>query len=246
MTNTTRIRTSLWILAMFLAIGAVVLGAKRLQSDPVSLETYSAPPEIAGEVRSALSAALAGNPALKPLGRVTLMPNGRLVVTAPQSIQRGVRRIIDDIIQNKPAPTPTIGFDVWVVTATPGAAVTAADLAEVEPALAVIRESRGPLAFALLEKLSTKARSGEEESHVRGKNAELEVGASLRKGTNNDSLVAAKLRVVVWQGKTPMHLEAHTEIRPGELLVAGQSALGGTPSTGGPDKQIYYIVRATL
>jgi hypothetical protein len=41
----------------------------------------------------------------------------------------------------------------------------------------------------------------------------------------------------------PGHITAQTELRPGELLVLGQSSL---PDKGGTDRQLYYIVRATL
>jgi hypothetical protein len=166
-----------------------------------------------------------------------------------------VARIIRDITDNKPGPTPTIGFEVWAVAATPGAnAPPAAGLAEVEPALAVIRKARGPMNFELLEKLETTARSGADDSQIRGAVSQMQVRASLRKAADDKPVVAAKIRISVEanRGDPPASLDAQTEIPPGELLVIGQSGLasprsfGNQPATPQPNRQIYYIVRASL
>jgi hypothetical protein len=212
--------------------------------------SYEVRPEIASEVHSALTAALSRGEVLQPLGRVTLMPSGRLLVTAPASVQAGVGHIVDEVAKSAPAPTPTLRFDSWTVTATPGATVNvSADLAEIEPALAVIRKTKGPASFQLLEKLSTVTRAGH-TSEVRGARSQLEVQASLRQGEDKQQLVTARLEIAtnaVWgQPGTGVSLEAQAEMRPGELLVVGQSALSGAPNAPRTDSQVYYIVRATL
>jgi hypothetical protein len=232
------------------ALGAVLLfAAGRLREhDPVTLQTYEVAPEIASELRSALTSAFLREP-LMPLGRVNLLPNGRLLVTAPESLQAGVRRLIREIGAKGPGPTPAIRFETWIVAATPGAlAQPSADLAEIEPALAVIRRNKGELRFSLLEKLSTVARAGHEGSEVRGASARMEVQATLRNAGGDQPVVAAKLEIAVQEtwGRpgSGVSLEAQTELRPGELLVVGQSS--GPQDTAGRDSQVYYVVRATL
>lgn len=237
-------RGVLWFIVVLLAAAALFFGLQKLRSDPVVLQSYKVSPEIAGEARSALAGGLWRGETIAPLGQVTMMPNGHLLVTAPRSVQRGVAQIIKDIEENKPGPTPTIGFEVWVVAASPGSQAGATGLlTEVRPALDVIDKARGPLNFELLEKLTTLARSGQ-ESEIRGANARLEVEASLR-SAGQEPVVAAKVEVQVSGRNGNAALEAHTEMRPGELLVIGQSSLG-QPHTSGSNSQIYYIVRATL
>jgi hypothetical protein len=222
-------------------------GVQRLQADPVVLQNYNVPPEIAGEVNSSLARALDGG-----LGRVTMMPNGRLVVSARSSVQKGVADVIRDVTQNKPGPTPTIGFDVWVVTATPGNGATSEGLTEIEPALAAIRKNKGAQNFELRDKLSTLLQSGQQPGRAKSGLSQMEIRASLRKGADNQPTVAARFDIDILRsdliGVSLASLNAQSELRPGELLVLGQSALAspsppGTPQT---NKQVYYIVRATL
>jgi len=245
-------RVVIWVVAAILLFMAAYFGLHRQRDDPVVLESYTVPAEIAGEVRNALAGALWHGNDSPPLGQVTLMPNGRLVVTAPASVQEGVSRVIHDVIENKPGPTPAITFDVWIVTAAPGndsqagKAQAAESLAEIGPALGAIQKAKGPLRFELLEKLSTVARTGRDKSKVRGAQAFMEVDASLRTAEDNQQMVAAKLQMGVMGLGWNSNLEAQSEMRPGELLVVGQSALGSPPGSPPSNKQLYYIVRATL
>ncbi|MEO8307961.1 MAG: hypothetical protein ABI616_07965 [Pseudomonadota bacterium] len=240
----------LWVSTIVLAAVALFVAGKRVRNDdPVILQSYEVPQEIASELQLTLTTALrrGANDALA-LGQVTLAPNGHLLVTAPVSVQAGVRKIIGEIAEAKPVPTPTIGFDAWIVTAGPGnnARVSNA-LAEIEPALAVIRKTKGPVSFTLIEKLSTEGLSGHEASQVRGALSNMQIQATLRKGEGNKQVVAAKVRLSVdVRPGSAVALEAQTEMRPGELLIVGQSAVLDPRDGKTADAQVYYIVRATL
>jgi hypothetical protein len=244
-------KVALWMITMVLLVTAIWFGIRKVGDDPVVLESYQVSPEISSEVRQALANALWRGDKEAPLGQVTLMPNGQLLVTAPATVQRGVARIIDDIAAIKPAPTPTIGFDLWIVTGTPagstqrGATAQGEALPEIEPALAAIREAKGAQTFELLEKLTISTRSGQDDSSIRGAAAQMKVRSSLRKGADGQPLVAAKLQLAIFGQGVMSQLEAQSEMRPGELLVVGQSAYG-TVTSPKSDRQLYYIVRASL
>ena len=110
----------LWMVAAVLLFMAAFFGLSRLRDDSVELRSYEVPTEIGEEVANALAGALWRGDSAPAIGQVRRLTNGRLLVTAPASVQNSVGRIIDDIIKNKPGPTPSIGFEMWVVSAGPG------------------------------------------------------------------------------------------------------------------------------
>ena len=242
----------LWGVAAVLAVAALFFVTNRAQDDePIVLRSYEVPRELVSELHRALGSALWRGQDVAPLGQVTLLPNGHLLVTAPASVQAGVHRIIGEIRESKPGPTPTIRFDAWIVAATPGAAMQEPDaLAEIEPALAVIRKAKGSMNFRLLEKLSTLTRSGHDESEVKGALSQMKIQASLRKAAGDQQVVAARVEIgfgSAWGNPAnSVSLDAEAELPPGELLVVGQSAMAAPVNGPKPDAQVYYILRATL
>jgi hypothetical protein len=207
------------------------------------LRSYDVRPEIAREVEGALMTALSPGNGF-PYGRVNLSPSGQLLVIAPPSIQKGVEQILNEVASRKPAATPSIRFEAWLVTASPGAPADSPGLKEIEPALHAVEQSRGPARFELLEKLSTQTQSGQ-TSNVRGERASLSVTGSLRRDSKDQPVVAASvlLSTNASHGDAAPSIKAQTEVRPGELLVLGQSGLSEGAVT---DRALYYIVRATL
>src|SRR6185503_4358604 len=136
-------RGVLWFV-IGLAVAAVPFYLYRTTSTNRGLvvRSYAVAPGIAREVTSALSDSLMLSGA-----RVSLLPDGRVVVTASESVQQGVEQLLADVAAQKPTPTPTIHFEAWLVSAVPGAASDEPALAEVAPALADIQKSRGPQRF---------------------------------------------------------------------------------------------------
>jgi len=247
----------------WLATGAVLATATMLATqvrrgtEAVVLRSYDVRPELASEISSALGRSLAGGKDKDgiPYGQVTLSPNGQLLVTAPPSVQRGVAKVLEDIEAREPLPTPTIRFEAWLVAASPGNHVDSPNLEELEPALHAVEQSRGSMHFELLEKLSTQVRSGQ-GSKIEGQRSTMEVNTSLRSNGKDQPLVAARVGLQLMPSSageynssnvfTPgrgTKLEAQTEMRPGELLVVGQSSL---PDKSSPARELYYIVRASL
>jgi hypothetical protein len=243
---------------LWFAIGAAVVAVPilllqhktGLPRDPVVMRTYPVAPDIQGEMKFALTEALA------PSGwRVSLPADGLLLVNAPQSVQTDVEGILAQVAARKPAPTPAIHFEIWLVSATPGTGATANNetgLVEVRPALAGIQKSLGPLHFDLIEKLALQALAGNEDSQIEGAHFGMRVTPTLRHDTRGDPVIAAKFRVHAHTPNCggpncPGSLNALAEFPPGQLLVIGQSGLPGRPDTlSTSEPAVYYIVRASL
>jgi hypothetical protein len=238
-------RSLAWLATgVVLAIGVMLATQGQRGPETAVLRSYEVKPEIAVEVSNALRTAL--GPGTTATGQVTLSPSGQLLVTAPPSVQQGVAKILEDIASRKPPSTPTIRFEAWLVTASAGERVDSPNLKELEPALRAVEGTKGPMRFELLEKLSTQVRSGQ-RSQIKGLHSELEVNTSLRRDSKDQPLIAARIQLRISYGDSMpgrgSGLEAQTEMRPGELLVVGQSSLADKSA---PDRELYYIVRAAL
>jgi hypothetical protein len=242
-------RSLVWfVIGVVLAAGLGLLAARWRAPAPETnvLRSYDVRPEIANELDSALRAALSPNIGFQ-YGRVTLSPSGQLLVIAPPSIQKGVEQILKEVAAREPPRTPSIHFEAWLVTASPGTPADSPNLKEIEPALHALEQSKGPARFELLEKLSTQTRSGQESS-VQGDHALVSVTGSLLRGNKDQPIIAALLSLNMHSSSHAPHgpppfIKAQTELRPGELLVLGQSNWSDGPDA---DRALYYIVRATL
>jgi hypothetical protein len=241
--------------ALWFAIGLVVAAAAFFllrprqppaQAIPV-VRSYVVRPEIANEMRNALSDAFG-----MTLWKVSVTSDGRLLVNAPESVQKGVESLLADVAAKKPAPTPSIQFEVWMVSAVPGsasAADSAAALADVSAALVDIQKARGPLRFELIEKLALHVQAGD-DGEMQGARSEMRIVPTVRNDDKGDPVIAAKVSVKLMpraNGAAQGSLRALTELRPSQFLVIGQSSLPGKGAPeSAPDGQVYYIVRATL
>jgi hypothetical protein len=248
-------RSILWfVVGVLVACASFVLLRPDLVSNSVTIESYPVRPEIARELHSVLRAALASaSKEGTPLARVSLLPNGQLLVTAPASVQKGVQRILAEVESKQPEATPSIRFEAWLVKAKRGTQGEAANLTEVQPALDAISKAQGaPLHFELLENLSTRTRTGADESLIQGSHAGMKLElATVRRNDKNEPIIAADLRI--WLSTVELSIPGRAiktlaELRPGELLVVGQSGLAevATAAPPGEEPQLYYIVRASI
>ena len=249
-------RSLAWLATGVVLAIAVMLATRSWRgSETVVLRSYDVKPEISMEISNALRATLAGGKEGVPYGQVTLSPSGQLLVTAPPSVQQGVAKILEDVASRKPPSTPTIRFEAWLVAASPGDRVDSPKLKELEPALRAVEESKGSMRFELLEKLSTQVRSGQ-SSEIQGQRSSMEVNTSLRRDSKDQPLIAARIELYLpplssggfnssgaFNPMLGSGLKAQTEMRPGELLVVGQSSLSDKSA---PDRELYYIIRAAL
>lgn len=247
-------RPLLWFL-IGLAVAAVPLFLlHRDQQSETVVRSYSVAPEIAREMKGALSEALSARTKDGvPIGNVSQTPDGQILVTAPESVQKGVQQILAEVAAKKLPSTPTIHFEFWLVsaTATAGAGSNEPDpgLAEISSALGDIQRSKGALHFELVENLALQARAGDNNSEVQGARVSLQVNPSIRYDEKGEPVIAAFINVrtaprpgIAFSNNS---LRALTELRPGQLLVVGQGTMPGYEPTERVG-QVYYIVRATL
>lgn len=236
------------------AVALVTVLAQRRSTDenqPLIVRSYEVKPEIAQEMRVALESAIALGRNNHPVGHVTLSPNGRLLVTAPESVQRGVASILEEVAHQELTPTPSINFEVWLVSAQSGVPNADAAVAEVEPALTEIAKIKGATRFDIWEKLSTRVRAGQ-RSKISGMHASMMVVPSMRRSGTAEPMIAAEVEIVSNPRRSPSAGDARigtqVELRPGELLVLGQSGFEidtNNPQSAAP-QQLYYILRASL
>lgn len=208
------------------------------------MRSYYVQGDHADEVRNALQSSLRGSEDDKHyLGRVTLAPNGQLIVTAPESIHRGVEELLNDVLAHSPGPTPTIKLEAWFVRGSATAGTSDATLNEIQPALTAIADAQGLRQFQLIEKLTLHVRAGQ-EGDVQGAHSVMRVEPTVRRASKEQSTVFTKLSLSLM--RSGARLNAEMDMKPGELLVLGQSAYVKEGSNSGDEQMLYYVVRATL
>jgi hypothetical protein len=213
------------------------------RSGATVMRSYVVQGDHADEVRAALQSSLRTGDDKQFLGRVTLAPNGQLIVTAPESIQRGVAKLLDDVLSMSPGPTPTIKLEAWFVRAGAAGGETDPRLAEVQPALDAIQAAQSAGSFHLIEKLTLHSRAGH-HGEVEGIHGQFMAEPSVRRDGNKQAAVSSSIQLRIERIDAGLRVEV--ELTPGELLVLGQSAYAeGDPATATP-QTLYYIVRATL
>jgi hypothetical protein len=248
------------IIAAF-AVGVLLVGVGRLawmesrRTEGPMLRSYEVPQDIAQEVRDALATALsAPGKDHASLGTVIVGPGGRLIVTATPEIQAGVDRIIKDITSRELPPTPSVAYDVWIITGSPASAPARGGEVPTElgPALESLRKARGDLKFALLEHFSTRSRSGREKSEVSGASAEIELETKVQRGPDGRPRVEADIEIEGYERfvpgqppAAPFGIKSQVTLVPGEFLVIGQS-LSRAPGDETQRREVYFVVRATL
>jgi hypothetical protein len=201
------------------------------------LEAYAVPVGYSGLMASALTRALfVGDNAV---GRVIETPDGQIIVVAPESVQVGVKRLIEQLnAAQPPVRTPTnIRIDYWLVHGTraeaPATTFPAPALAET---LAAVQQAEGPMAFELYaHKVLTSLDEEEARISAAGLFIEQEASWNAAGGT-----ITAEVAIDA-SGGTGMR----TDIRlsPGQVVVLGEVAdISGDQ----PYDTLYYIISPTV
>jgi len=201
------------------------------------LEAYSVPVGYAGIMASALSRSMAIG--TEKVGRVIETPDGQLIVVAPQSVQVGVSRLIDQLNTSKPPiRTPTnIRMDYWLVHGTraaePSTAYPAPALAET---LDAVQHAEGPMHFELFaHKVLTSL--DEQKARISSDGLFIEQEASWNSA---GGAITAEVSIDA-TGGTGMRTDIR--LQPGQVVVLGEVAdIAGDQ----PFDTLYYIVSPSV
>ena len=201
------------------------------------LESYRVPAGYAGLMSSALTRALfVGDNAV---GRVISTPDGQLIVVAPESVQAGVARLIEQLnAAQPPLRTATnIRIDYWLVygtrVGTPTTEYPAPVLAET---LAAVQQAEGPMEFELYaHKVLTSM--DEEKARISSQGLFIEQEASW------NPLGGAITAEVSIDAKGGSGLSTEIRLSPEQVVVLGEVAdIGGDQ----PFDALYYIISPSV
>ncbi len=206
-------------------------------TNDMALQSYSVPEGYAGIMASALSRSMAiGN---EKVGRVIETPDGQIIVVAPESVQAGVAKLIDQLNASKPPlRTPTnIRIDYWLVhgvrAEAPSSDYPAPALAET---LEAVQQTEGPMDFELYaHKVLTSL--DEESARISSDGLFIEQEASW---SSAGGAITAEVAIDA-AGGTGMRTDIR--LKPGQVVVLGEVA----DITGDqPFDTLYYIISPSV
>ena len=200
------------------------------ETEPFVLELYSTGDASARHVAVALDQLLD-----EVLGQVRALPNGQVAVAAPASIQNGVARVIERLVEAGEPTIRRIRVRQWLIEGSPAERTGIPDeLTALEPSLQATAESMGAMAFRSLDNVE-HVMLEDTGSAIRGKLLETEVDAR----TTADRIVL-DLNV-----GTPMFggVRAEIGLDPGEHIVMAQieRPLGSDEKA---DSIVLFVVQA--
>ncbi len=226
---------------------ALILGACTSQmtapapSKPeMELQIYDVPQGTAGDLRQALTRVLttvkdSNEPST---GRVTVTPDGRMVVLAPEKVQAGVRAIVEQVSKRPSAPPPRVDMNYWFVVARRGAkGELPAELSEIKPALDELVRSQGPMQFRRLDHLKLSTLAGDSGRVDNGDSISVRHDVSTTAG-------AVLARVTLNAGRRI--LDTMVQLKPEQLVVLGQSGWKDGEGKTDEEQTLFYVMRADL
>lgn len=221
------------------------------EPQPLKLKVYDVPNGSAEQMRSVLSQVFSQGQNTPPLAKVSVAPDGRLLVVAPEPIQEGVEALLKDLGKVAPRTTPTIEMKYWIVLAKPGAGgPIPPELQEIAPALQSVSQAQGGLSFEPLESLALRTR-GDEDGTVRGRRVKVWQVAS----ANHGGTVNARLSIDAGElTRLTSKLETNVELKPDQTLVLGEAGIDVRPGDipgvklTNPEepRKLFYVVKPTI
>ena len=220
-----------------LALALAALCSCQLNRDPpkepeLQLRSYKVPPASAPQLRAVIHGALFLEKD-KSVGRVSVSPDGQLVVLGTPAIQLGVQELIKDYGSHPPPPSLELTY--WLVRGKPAPSgskpTPSPELAELQAALAAVPGA--PLQYELVERLRL-ASLADERAHVSGRALHVEQSASLI-----GDKVVAELKLHP-RSRPSNSVETRVQLVPGQLLVLAEAGVGEDQG------QVLYLVRASV
>ena len=232
----------IWIgLTLILAVGLGYLISMKFrteESTALVVRTYNVPPERADELKNSLNH-LFWHKENGDSGSAQVFGNGLILVRAPEGYQQGVRRMIEQLGSLPPAARTTIRLDYWLIVGEEDKSTNLESFAALAPVLKSIEALDGHRNFRILEHLATSSVAGD-GAHIKGSVYEATSTAS---PLNDHISLQLDLRSRLGEVKST------TQIKDGEYLILGQSALEpglnvGKVRVAAKSANVYYVVRA--
>jgi len=230
------------IVVLSLSISACSPQTKPGDTPPdVELQVYEVPRGTAGDLRQALARVLGDvRDSTQPAsGRVTVTPDGRMLVLASAKVQAGVRAVVDAVSQRPVKPPARIDMNYWFVLGTRGDGELPEDLRAIQPALDELVRTQGPMCFRRLEQMKLSTLAGD------GGRVDNGDGISVRQDVSTTSGVVLA-RVNLHAGLRS--LDTLVQLEPEQLVVLGQSGFREKDAKEGEqaDQTLFYVMRADL
>jgi len=200
----------------------------------ILVRSYEVPEGSSHAVRDTLRQVFAGAKDRPASARVAVAPDGKIVVAADASIQKGVAELLGEM--KSLATTPgSVAVTYWIVEARP------ASQSAVDPTLSEIRAplmqaSAGqPLAFSPVERVTLRSVHDVSASHE-GRTAEV------RQNIHRDEQRLMGDLQVEHHGEDGGELRTLVDLPPGSPIVVGE--MDGSPDDQGTRPRYLFVVRA--
>jgi hypothetical protein len=211
-------------------------------SDGLVIRTYEVPEDSAERYASVLRHLLFGTKKGELAARVGVLPDGRLVVVGPMSIQQGVEELVAGMKQLPQGPE-TVGITYWVVAARSAAELSLdPSLREIGDPLAELSKREGGLAFRAIDKIAVRSSSDARASHD-GRRTEIQQTVHAQ---GDELLADLKIRSSAARSGP---LDTQVPLVPGKPIVLGEMGVEPDlwPDGGEPVRtRVFYVVRAHI
>ena len=227
------------VLAALIAVFTGCHSAPKEDTDSLVLHTYEVPKGSARSVVATLDATFWMGEQQRRLGRVSITPDGRLLVLAPQNVQAGVQTLVDEITKHPPTFEQSIELHYFVVLGKPAASPQPppAGVSEIQPALDEIVRSQGPQTFTLTQRVRLSSVNGDD-----GKVETEQVKIWQKAAQTNDSVDALVGIQLAKSDKSVFGDRVETRVTLGgdRIAVLGATSQHADAADG---STLYYVVR---
>jgi hypothetical protein len=151
-------------LAALIAVFTGCHSAPKEDADSLVLRTYDVPKGSARTVVATLDATFWMGEQQRRLGRVSITPDGRVLVLASQNVQVGVETLVEEITKHPPTYEQRVELHYFVLLGKPAASPQPPPegVSEIQPALDEIVRSQGPQTFTLAQRVRLSSLNGDD------------------------------------------------------------------------------------
>ncbi len=212
-----------WYLGLVaLALVALWVGFEsRSRTDPVVIRTHDVSPALAAEVESAVNSLLVRpNEYGHEYGRARMISADLMAVSAPESLQAGIAKVIDQLESSTQAEPARIRAHVWLVSGTPAPSVQVpGEAAALAGVLEQVSAVAGAKRYEVLDYVQSAFRSGARGS-VHGGDLSGQVDAIVR-----GERIAARVELSS-RASGNRNIQTEIDFKIGETVLLAQTGQG--------------------